>query len=185
MPLIKRYANRKLYHTELRKYISLETIAEMVREGKTFQVVENDTGKDVTTQMLAQIILERERKKGDGVPRSVLELLIQLSHQSMREIQTKLHTPFENIEQINKEMRLRIQDLIHQGEIAEAAGKQLLIQFNDYLRQICISSLVDPKSLTDTMDKLGIPTRGEFESLTRRVEDLNTKISLIQREQEH
>lgn len=61
--VIKRYDNRKLYDTESRKYISLEEIATLVREGVDVQVIDNSTEKDITIQTLTQVIFE-EGKKG-------------------------------------------------------------------------------------------------------------------------
>lgn len=61
--VIKRYENRKLYDTESRKYISLEEIASLIREGVDVKVVENATDADITAQTLTQVIFE-EGKKG-------------------------------------------------------------------------------------------------------------------------
>ncbi|KAA3610370.1 MAG: hypothetical protein D8M58_05865 [Calditrichaeota bacterium] len=61
--VIKRYENRKMYDTEKRTYISLEAIAELIRNGEDIQVLDNVTGKDITTHTLTQVIFE-EGKKG-------------------------------------------------------------------------------------------------------------------------
>ena len=61
--IIKRYDNRKLYDTESRKYISLEEIASLIRQGVDVRVVENASDTDITAQTLTQVIFE-EGKKG-------------------------------------------------------------------------------------------------------------------------
>ncbi len=61
--IIKRYENRKLYDVEARRYISLDTIAELIRQGYEVKVVDNKSEADLTAQTLTQIILE-EGKKG-------------------------------------------------------------------------------------------------------------------------
>ena len=58
--VIKKYANRRLYNTGTSSYITLEDIAEMVREETDFQVVDAKTGDDITHQILTQIILDQE-----------------------------------------------------------------------------------------------------------------------------
>ncbi|MGB9606163.1 MAG: polyhydroxyalkanoate synthesis regulator DNA-binding domain-containing protein [Bryobacteraceae bacterium] len=58
--LIKRYDNRKLYDTEAKAYVSLQELAELIRQGHDIQVVENSTGEDITAQTLAKIILEAD-----------------------------------------------------------------------------------------------------------------------------
>ena len=52
MPVIKHYANRKLYNLEARKYISLAEIEEMIRQGEEVQVVEHDSEQDITLSNL-------------------------------------------------------------------------------------------------------------------------------------
>ena len=41
---IKKYANRRLYDTESSAYITLDRLAQMVREGREFEVVDAKTG---------------------------------------------------------------------------------------------------------------------------------------------
>ena len=63
--LIKKYANRKLYDTRTSRYITLEGIAQLVREGHEIEVVDRDNGKDLTHVTLSQIVLSEE-KRGPG-----------------------------------------------------------------------------------------------------------------------
>ena len=65
MRTIRRYESRKLYDTEASCYISLEQIATRIREGEEIEVVDNVSGETVTSQTLAQIILD-EGRSGRG-----------------------------------------------------------------------------------------------------------------------
>jgi polyhydroxyalkanoate synthesis repressor PhaR len=49
---IKKYANRRLYDTESSAYITLDRLAQMVRENREFEVVDAKTGEDITRQVL-------------------------------------------------------------------------------------------------------------------------------------
>lgn len=60
--LIKKYANRKLYDTHTSHYITLEGIADLVRDGHTIQVVDRDSGQDLTQVVLSQIVLSEEKR---------------------------------------------------------------------------------------------------------------------------
>lgn len=60
---IKRYESRKLYDSEESRYVSLQEIAEWIREGQEIEVLDNASSESVTEQTLTQIILE-ERKNG-------------------------------------------------------------------------------------------------------------------------
>jgi hypothetical protein len=63
--LIKKYANRKLYDTQTSRYITLEGISRLVREGHDIQVLDRDTGRDLTPLILSQIVVSEE-KLGEG-----------------------------------------------------------------------------------------------------------------------
>ncbi len=52
-----------MYDTEKRTYISLEAIAQLIRDGVDIQVIDNVSGNDITTHTLTQVIFE-EGKKG-------------------------------------------------------------------------------------------------------------------------
>jgi len=60
--LIKKYANRKLYDTRTSRYITLEGIADLVREGHEIRVVDRDSGQDLTQLTLSQIVLTEEKR---------------------------------------------------------------------------------------------------------------------------
>lgn len=71
--VIKRYANRKLYDTRDSSYITLDRIAELVRNGEEVKVLDNRSKKDLTKVTLAQIIYE-EQKSGNATAWSVQSL---------------------------------------------------------------------------------------------------------------
>lgn len=78
--IIKRYENRKLYDTESRKYISLEEIASLIRQGVDVQVVDNVTDADITTQTLTQVIFEEGKKGRNPLSTEVLHDVIRWSN---------------------------------------------------------------------------------------------------------
>ena len=57
--LIKKYANRRLYHAAQKKFLNLEDLRELIRAGHRIQVEDAD-GRDVTRQILLQVIAECE-----------------------------------------------------------------------------------------------------------------------------
>jgi len=74
--VIKKYANRRLYHTGTSAYVTLDDLAEMVRRGEDFVVQDARTGEDITRGVLAQIIFDAE-SRGDGLlPIAFLRQLI-------------------------------------------------------------------------------------------------------------
>ncbi|MBI2608681.1 MAG: polyhydroxyalkanoate synthesis regulator DNA-binding domain-containing protein [Deltaproteobacteria bacterium] len=75
--IIKRYSNRKLYDTSQSSYITLDDIAQFVQEGEDITVIDNQSGKDITSQTLTQIIFENEKKSKKTIPTTILKDVIQ------------------------------------------------------------------------------------------------------------
>lgn len=76
--IIKKYANRRLYDTESSTYITLERLAEMVRQKRNFQVVDAKTGEDITRSVLTQIIMDEEARGSEMLPVNFLRQLISM-----------------------------------------------------------------------------------------------------------
>jgi polyhydroxyalkanoate synthesis repressor PhaR len=77
--VIKRYENRKLYDPQARAYVTLADLSRMVAQGGEIQVVDQKTGEDLTTLVLAQVVLEGVKERTADIPRQVLAHLIRLA----------------------------------------------------------------------------------------------------------
>lgn len=77
--LIKKYENRRLYDTSRSRYINLDGVAELVRQGEQVQVVEAKSGEDITRQVLTQIIVDDSRAADGGPPLEFLRDLVRSS----------------------------------------------------------------------------------------------------------
>ncbi|MGC8874644.1 MAG: polyhydroxyalkanoate synthesis regulator DNA-binding domain-containing protein [Chloroflexia bacterium] len=58
MQTVRRYANRKFYHLQGHRYITLEGIATLVRSGEPVSIFDHATGREITTEVLAQIVVQ-------------------------------------------------------------------------------------------------------------------------------
>jgi polyhydroxyalkanoate synthesis repressor PhaR len=83
--VIKKYPTRRLYNTDTRAYVTLETLAAMVRDGKDFVVIDVKSGTDITRSALMQVIAEQENKEGQNLlPIAFLRQLIRFQGSSMQ-----------------------------------------------------------------------------------------------------
>ena len=111
--VIKKYPNRRLYDTAASRYINLEDIAGFIREGKDVQVVDAQTGEDLTRLTLTQIIVDDAKQQPTGLPLELLRQLIISSDRMGREfimwylksaydayqtVQSKLHTGLSDVQ---------------------------------------------------------------------------------------
>lgn len=72
---IKKYENRRLYDTERSLYVTLEDISQIIKQGRTVEVIDVKTKEDVTAFILTQIILE-QAKKSSLLPVALLHMII-------------------------------------------------------------------------------------------------------------
>jgi polyhydroxyalkanoate synthesis repressor PhaR len=74
--IITKYSSRRLYNTQTSEYVTLDQIAEFIRDGKEVQIIDKETNEDVTNQYLLQIISDYEIKKGASIPKDILTDII-------------------------------------------------------------------------------------------------------------
>ncbi len=83
--IIKKYANRRLYHTGTSTYVTLDDLAVMVKRGDNFAVIDAKSGEDITRPVLTQIIFEQEAKTGQNLlPINFMRQLIGFYGDSMQ-----------------------------------------------------------------------------------------------------
>jgi polyhydroxyalkanoate synthesis repressor PhaR len=76
---IKRYDNRKLYEPAERRYVTVADVGAMVAAGDDVHVEDQKSGQDLTSQVLAQFLLDQLKDRTASIPRQVLVALVRLS----------------------------------------------------------------------------------------------------------
>ena len=111
--VIKRYTNRKLYDTVESRYVTLDEIAEMVKQGVEVKIVDNRTKEDLTSVTLAQIVFEEE-KKTTRMPLSVLREIIRRPGEQISEFIKSEVTP--RVTSIREEAESRLDKLLRRED---------------------------------------------------------------------
>ncbi|MBV9268885.1 MAG: polyhydroxyalkanoate synthesis regulator DNA-binding domain-containing protein [Acidobacteriaceae bacterium] len=83
--VVRKYENRRLYDTANSRYVNLDDIAQMVREGRDIQVVDAASGEDLTRVVLTQIIVENAKDQDSGFPVDLLRQMIMVSGNAGKE----------------------------------------------------------------------------------------------------
>lgn len=180
MPKIKRYPNRKLYDTEAKQYITLDGIAEMIRQGREIQVIDYTTGEDLTAITLTQIIYEEEKKQSGFLPRSVLAGLIQAGGDRLNALQRNLLSSIGFLHQVDEEIKRRMVVLINEGNLDERQAQRLTDQL---LSVRTHNSPEEEQAIEIEVERLlaerQIPTREDFEQIFRSLDALTDKLDAI------
>jgi polyhydroxyalkanoate synthesis repressor PhaR len=73
---ITRYPNRRFYTRSESRYVSLEEIEEMVRQGKQVEIRDSQTDEDLTAMILTRIIMDRQPEKMRLFPIDMLHVIL-------------------------------------------------------------------------------------------------------------
>ena len=83
--IIKKYENRRLYDSTNSRYINLDEIAELVKEGRDVKVVDAATGEDITRVVLTQIIMDDAKGSDSAFPLDILKQMVIASGRATQE----------------------------------------------------------------------------------------------------
>ena len=123
---IKKYANRRLYNTESSSYITLEHLAEMVRQKREFRVVDAKSGDDITHAVLTQIIMEEEQRGATMLPVNFLRQLIGLyGGQMQAAVPQYLEASLEAFQRNQNQMRDAMTGVLAANPLAEMARRNM------------------------------------------------------------
>ncbi|MDT9599832.1 polyhydroxyalkanoate synthesis repressor PhaR [Sphingosinicella rhizophila] len=124
--IIKKYANRRLYDTESSSYITLERLAEMVRQKREFKVVDAKSGEDITHNVLTQIIMDEESRGGTMLPINFLRQLISMYGDSMQSMVPQyLEASLEAFQRNQSQFRDAMAGAFSGGPFADLARRNM------------------------------------------------------------
>ncbi len=110
--VIKKYGNRRLYDTAGSRYVNLDEIAALVREGKDVQVVDAKSGRDLTRVTLTQIITEDAKQQPTGLPLELLRQLIVATDQVRQEfVMWYLKSAFDTYDKVQNAVQNRLTEV--------------------------------------------------------------------------
>ena len=135
---IKKYANRRLYNTATSSYVTLDHLAQMVKDGTDFAVFDAKTGEDITRSVLTHIIVEEESKGPNLLPIDFLRHLISFYGDSLQAVVPNyldhtMHAFARNQEQMRGAMQDALGGLNPFGQFEEI-GKQNMAMFENAMK---------------------------------------------------
>ena len=158
--LIKRYANRKLYNTETSRYITLKGIADLIEAGSEIRVIDNESGDDITSVTLSQILVDNERSQ-KGVPGTVLTELI---HRGGDVLYSALRRGMDDASEGINEIQRNVRKLIKTKDQKESSSNEADedtsegSHFSDLERML-------QRATERVFRMLDLPTRADVEAL--------------------
>jgi polyhydroxyalkanoate synthesis repressor PhaR len=156
--VIKKYGNRRLYDTAGSRYVNLDQIATLIRDGRDVRVLDASTGQDLTRVTLTQIITEDAKDKPTGLPLELLRQLIMASDQVRQEfVMWYLKSAFDTYQKVQDAVQNRL------GEIESA-----ILSPVDIMKKF-LAMPADARPVTQS--------ESEVDLLRRRVAELESRLT--------
>ena len=155
--LVKKYGNRRLYDTAGSRYVNLDDLAALVREGKEVRVVDAKSGRDLTRVTLTQIITEDAKDKPTGLPLELLRQLIIASDEVRQEfLMWYLKSAFATYEKLQDAVQSRLSEV-----------QSAILSPVDMMKRFLGSSSLSPSQAAE---------ESEVEALRKRVAELEARL---------
>lgn len=188
--LIKRYPNRKLYDTVESRYVNLEEVEKMVQEGEEIQIVDARTGEDITSQILAQVVYEKEKKEKHKTPPEFFRQWIREGGETLRqrilrvvgdaeitfhtlrgELETQLKRLLEKGVLTREEANRVIKDLIITGtQRLEEFQKRFDQRWNEFLEKT--TPYFQSQQKMEELSRSLVTLKEKVEELEKRIQQL-------------
>ena len=189
--VVKKYANRRLYNTESSSYITLDNLAQMVREGRDFIVYDAKSGEDITRSVLTQIIVEEESKGSALLPTTFLRHLIGFYGDSMQNVVPRyLEQSMANFTTQQQQVRQAMQqtvgnlfpfDIEQMGRQNMAMIERAMSLFSPFYRGTEVpAETMEPSGASTPQPDLGHEVavlRGELARLQKELRDTRAQLA--------
>ena len=182
MHLIKKYANRKLYDTKDKRYLTMDRLAELIKSGAEVSIVDKETGDDLTSSIVSQLLAREDADNDRAVPSSVLMQLLRKGRGTLFGYGKKYVSLWQSALTMSKdEIEKLVNSLVKDKEISESEGKNLkkeIMGFANNLKAWIIENI--DLRVSEGLKRMNLSSRDQVSQLTRRVDALARKVEELE-----
>jgi polyhydroxyalkanoate synthesis repressor PhaR len=170
--IVKRYRNRKLYDINTSSYVTLSGVMDMVKSGHEVRVIDHETGQDITSVTLAQIILETERRGFRFINLGIVKKIFDFFSNS-------------NISKLGGDVEKSILSLVKKGEISRDDGMRILQE----VQEVSLTSRTNFDAIKSGIDErlsefvsrfLSILKLGDLRWVLTQLKEMRKKLSELE-----
>ncbi|HOA12663.1 MAG TPA: polyhydroxyalkanoate synthesis regulator DNA-binding domain-containing protein [Myxococcota bacterium] len=168
--VIKRYPNRKLYDTAESRYITLNEIAALLREGHEVSVFDSRTGEDITSVTLAQVLVGEEKNHRRTLP---IQKMAALIHSGGEFIQKKLPV----VTTIREEAERKVHELLKHNSAEEL--KEILVSTHHAYEEVQRRADEQIQFVVSTVKSIA-PLARDISELRSQVRELSERVAELE-----
>lgn len=185
MHVIKKYANRKMYDTNDKRYVSMVQLSELIKQGEEVMVIDNRTGEDITTAIVSQLIGRDNKEKDKAVSSQLLMQLLRKGGGTLTDYAKKYvslwHGAFNMAED---EVTQLVNRLVKNKELSISEAGKLKKEIIGYTSSLksWISDSID-KRVGEVLQSMNLATNDHLKALSKKVDVLSKKVEQFEKAQ--
>ncbi len=183
MHLIKKYANRKLYDTTDKRYLTMDRLAELIKSGEEVSIIDNETGDDLTSSIVSQLLAREDSDTDKAVPSRVLMQMLRKGRGTLFGYGKKYVSLWQSALTLSKdEIEKLVNSLVNDKEISESEGKNLkkeILGFANNLKSWIIDNI--DQRVSEGLKVMNLSSKDQVNELTQRVDALAKKVKELEK----
>ncbi len=181
--IIKKYSNRRLYDSTNKKYVTLDDIGALIREGNEVKVIDSQTGADISKVILIQVVLESEKNKEDILPVSFLHMLIKYGNKVAKDFFENyflmMFQPYFSVQENFKKNMLLWQEMGWFPPGVKLPANLDMLNFSELPASNAPSAAAEPAGEGKSIPQ----TSKEVEYLMEKLKELEKRVKSLDEEQ--
>lgn len=183
MNKIKKYANRKMYDTTDKTYISMDKLSELIKSGKEVSIIDNTTGEDLTSSIVSQLIARDKKSKDKVVSSRLLIDLLRKGGDTLTDYAKKYVSLWQGAltmaeDEVDKLVNLLVKD----KELSKSEGSKLkreIMGYTDSLKN-WIRENID-RQINEVMEVMNLASKDQVENLADKIDKLSQIVEKLEK----
>jgi len=180
---IKRYANRKLYDTKSKKYVTLDKIAKLLKADEEVSVLDNATGEDITAATISQILARTKKGEKDHGTSNVMIQLLRKGPGTLVDYGKMYISLWDRaLTMADEEIERLVERLVKEKEITPSEGSKLKKEMLNRAEAMkkWIAERIDQR-VNEALDLMNLASREQVSQLTDKIDTLTRKVQLLEK----
>jgi len=181
MHKIKKYANRKMYDTTDKRYVSMDRLAELIKAGEEVSIIDNRTGEDLTASVVSQLLGRDNRGSAKAVPSGMLFDLLRRGGDTLTDYAKRYSSLWQHaVTLAEDEVDKLVGGLVKNKELSDSEGSRLKKEITGYTDALksWVGERVD-RRLNEALNAMNLPSRGQVDVLTDKIDALTREVARL------
>jgi polyhydroxyalkanoate synthesis repressor PhaR len=183
MHMIKKYSNRKLYDTRDKRYLTMDQLAELIKAGEEVSIIDNESGEDLTSAIVSQLLARERGDDEKAVPSGVLIQMLRKGRGTLFGYGKKYISLWQSAFTMSRdEIEKLVNALVTDKELSEFEGKSLkkeIASFTSNLKTWIIENI--DHRVDEVLKLMNLATKDQLSELMKKVDELTLQVKNLER----